>query len=91
MSQHEIAALRQEIAKLREDLAELRECSYKHFDLFTTHIADQGVDISDLFNSVMPILQKVYPGFVPSKKQYDEVLNGKRAADRRREDGQESG
>jgi hypothetical protein len=85
MTQSEITLLREEIAKLREEIAVLRDSSNKHFDLFTTHIADQGVDISDLFNYVMPVLQKVYPGFEPSKKQCDEALNGKRAADRRRE------
>jgi len=74
MSQSEITILREEIAKLREEIAVLRDSANKHFDLFTTHIADQGTDISDLFSYVMPVLHKVYPGFTAGKTQYDQVL-----------------
>jgi hypothetical protein len=75
MSEQEIIALRREVAELRESLAQLQQDSADHFDLFTQHIGDQHRDLEDLFSYVMPIMQKLYPGFTASKKQYDQILN----------------
>jgi len=77
MRDPEIIALKAEIAKLCEDLAELRQCSYQHFEMFTTHLVEQEHEIGDLFSYVMPMLRKLYPDIAATKKQYAAVLNRK--------------
>ena len=77
MSNPEIIALKKEIAKLRKDLAELQQCSFQHFEMFTTHLVEQDGEIADLFSYVMPVLRKVYPDIAATKKQFDAVLNRK--------------
>ena len=80
MDKHELAALRQEIAKLREDLAEVRLYANKHFDMFTAHLVEQDQEIGNLYSHVMAVVRKVFPGYGPSKKQFDIILNRKSPA-----------
>ena len=74
MTDTEITELKKEVAQLRAELAELRECAFNHFDAFTTHICEQHQEIGDLFSYVMPIVRKLYPGYVATKKQFDQAL-----------------
>ena len=81
MSDREISALRDEnirlqgeVDELRKAFVEHRDLACKYFDLFTEHVSDLSVDVTDIFNYLMPFLYKAYPDFAETKQQIDQVL-----------------
>lgn len=75
MQDEKIKNLEDEIARLQKQLDALQDSSFKHFDMFTTHLVEQDREIADLYTYLMPILKKTYPGYTPTKQHLDATLN----------------
>jgi hypothetical protein len=79
MQEDKIKELEAEIARLRKQLDELQESSFNHFDMFTTRFVEHDRDLGDLYSFLIPALEKLYPGFVPTNQHLDAILKRKSA------------
>jgi len=79
MLEERIKALEEELARLRFQFDDLKESSFNHFDMFTTRIVEHDRDLGDLYSFLIPALEKLYPGFVPTSQHLDAILKRKSA------------
>jgi hypothetical protein len=74
MSGQELDELRCKISTMRAEIAELRRAVKEESTRMTPIIKSGYRYIADIHDYLMPVVHKIFPGYVAARKQVDEFM-----------------
>lgn len=74
MNDNDIDALKKEIEALRAEIADVRDALKSETTNTTQHVNAIYRYVADIHDYLMPVVHKVFPGYVAAKKQIDAFM-----------------